>query len=313
MKASHIRKLIKPIDIAYSEMFSGQVYRIGQGAVSVRNHSGEARHTVIGVHGYLANHCYFTQLYDDPGTELILLTCSNYHIPVNGVTPEDAEWQSPIDELAGTIGYDAELLIQALEILPSSEHVRVHGHSRGGAVALEAARRRPELFRDVELLLEAPALPQGRTHALVTIMLEPVSHGMWPWLIRLINSAPSSVYGQTFFGRMNARKKTLLNKLFSSTRDQLTIVRNLEDVLEWMEKTPTDIYDNVSHGIFLIPGTDHILDKSAMVESARACATMTIRETDSPSHFLALDDPSLIPPLDDPEGSADPGLAGAAN
>ena len=42
MKASHVRKLIKPIDSAYSEMFSGRVYRVGKGAVSVRNHSGEA-------------------------------------------------------------------------------------------------------------------------------------------------------------------------------------------------------------------------------------------------------------------------------
>lgn len=298
MKASHIRKLIKPIDIAYSEMFSGQVYRIGQGAVSVRNHSGEARHTVIGIHGYLENHCYFTQAYDDPTTELILLTCSNYHIPVNGVTPEDAGWQSPIEELEGTIAYDAELLIQAMEILPSSDSVRVHGHSRGGAIILEAARRRPDLFHDVELLLEAPALPQGRLHPLVTMMLEPVSHGMWPWLIRLINSAPSSVYGQTFLGRMNPRKKALLSTLFSSTRDQLTIVRNLEDALDWMDKTPTDVYENVNRGIFLIPGTDRILEKTAMLESARACSSMTIQETGAPSHFITLDDDSLIPPLE---------------
>ncbi|MCK7543981.1 alpha/beta hydrolase [Marinobacter bryozoorum] len=311
MKASHVRKLIKPIEIAYSEMFSGQVYRVGKGAVSVRNHSSAATHTVIGVHGYLENHCYFTQAYDAPTTELILLTCSNYHIPVNGVTPEDAPWQSPIEETEGTIAYDAELLIQVLANLPTTEQVRIHGHSRGGAVILEAASRRPDLFRDVELLLEAPALPQGKTHALVAMMLEPVSHGMWPWLIRLINGAPSSVYGQTFFGRMNPRKKKLLGKLFSSTRDQLTIVRNLEDVLAWMEQTPTDIYRHVSHGCFLVPGTDRILDKEAMLASARACKTMTILETNAPSHFIALDDRSLIPGLDDPACSGEPGAAGA--
>ena len=66
MKASHVRKLIKPIESAYSEMFSGRVYRVGRGAVSVRNHSGTAEHTVIGVHGFLENHCYFTQAYDGP-------------------------------------------------------------------------------------------------------------------------------------------------------------------------------------------------------------------------------------------------------
>lgn len=311
MKASHARKLIKPIEIAYSEMFSGQVYRVGKGAVSIRNHSGAATHTVIGVHGYLENHCYFTQAYDAPTTELILLTCSNYHIPVNGVTPEDAPWQEPIDEVEGTVAYDAELLIQVLANLPHNPLYKDSWALEGGAVILEAASRRPELFRDVELLLEAPALPQGKTHALVTMMLEPVSHGMWPWLIRLINSAPSSVYGQTFFGRMNPRKKKLLGKLFSSTRDQLTIVRNLEDVLAWMEQTPTDIYRHVSHGCFLIPGTDRILDKEAMLASARACKTMTILETNAPSHFIALDDRSLIPGLDDPACSGETGSAGA--
>ncbi|SFR59825.1 hypothetical protein SAMN05216203_1679 [Marinobacter daqiaonensis] len=298
MKPSHERKLIKPVEIAYSEMFSGRVFHVGRGAVSVRNHSGEALHTVIGVHGYLENHCYFTHTYDDPTTELILLTCSNYHIPVNGVTPETPEWEMEIDEVPGTIAYDAEILNQALANLPTSNHIRLHGHSRGGAVILEAARRRPDLYRDVELLLEAPALPQGRLHALVTIMLEPVGHGMWPWLIRLINNAPASVYGQTFFGRMNPRKKRLLGKLFSSTQDQLTVVRNLEDVIEWMETTSTDIYECVNRGIFLIPGTDRILDKTAMLASASASGTMEIRETPSPSHFIALDDRELIPELD---------------
>lgn len=300
MKPGHIRKLIKPIESAYSEMFSGKVYHVGKGAVSVRNHSGEALHTVIGVHGYLQNHCYFTQAYDAPTTELILLTCSNYHIPVNGVTPTSPEWEAPIEALDGTVAYDAEILNQVMANLPSSDHVRLHGHSRGGAVILEAIRRRPDLYTRAELLLEAPALPQGRLHTLVTMMLEPVSHGMWPWLIRLINNAPSSVYGQTFFGRMNPRKKQLLSKLFSSTRDQLTIVRNLEDVMEWMEHTPTDIYQYISHGVILIPGTDRILDKDAMLASARKSPTLEIRQTVSPSHFICLDDGKLIPAPGDP-------------
>jgi len=92
MKASDVRKLKKRIAPAYTEMFSGRVYKVGEGAVSVRNHSGEARHTVIGVHGFLENHCYFTQLYQEPTTELILLTCSNYHIPVSGPNIERPDW-----------------------------------------------------------------------------------------------------------------------------------------------------------------------------------------------------------------------------
>lgn len=296
MKASHVRKLIKPIDSAYSEMFSGRVYRVGRGAVSVRNHSGTATQTVIGVHGFLENHCYFTQAYEAPTTELILLTCSNYHIPVNGVTPETPDWEIPIKYPEATIEYDACILNQALANLPTTGNIRLHGHSRGGAVILEAVSQHPELYENIEIILEAPVLPQGKLHALVTTLLEPVSHGMWPWLIRLINSAPSSAYGQTFFGKMNARKKQLLSKLFSATRDHLTIVRNIENIMAWMERTDTAIYNDVRHGTFLIPRVDRILDRTAMLASARQSpTTMRIVETEAPSHFITLDSKEWVP------------------
>ncbi|HCW88444.1 MAG TPA: alpha/beta hydrolase [Marinobacter sp.] len=296
MKASHVRKLIKPIESAYSEMFSGRVYRVGNGAVSVRNHSGKAEHTVICVHGFLENHCYFTQAYEAPTTELILLTCSNYHIPVNGVTPETPDWEVPIKSLDGTIEYDARILNQALENLPTTDNIRVHGHSRGGAVILEAIRLRPELYETVEVVLEAPVLPQGKLSSLVTMVLEPVSHGMWPWVIRLINSAPSSAYGQTFFGKMNPRKKVLLSKLFSATRDHLTIVRNIENLMEWMDRQDTSIYQHVRQGTFLIPAVDRILDRTAMLNSARKSpTTMRIVETQAPSHFITLDSKKWVP------------------
>ncbi len=65
LQAIHARKLIKPIEQTYTEMFSGKVYTVGKGAVSVRSHSSEADHTVIAVHGFLENHCYFTQSYQN--------------------------------------------------------------------------------------------------------------------------------------------------------------------------------------------------------------------------------------------------------
>ncbi len=299
MKANHIRKLTIPIDHTYSEMFSGRVYRVGKGAVSVRNHSGEAVHTVICVHGFLANHCYFTDTYEAPTTELILLTCSNYHIPVNGVTPEDAPWDTHIKPLEGTVEYDACILNQALVHLPSTRNIRIHGHSRGASVILEAIIRQPELYRHVEVVLEAPALPQGRLHPMVTAILKPIDHGMWPYLIRLINSTHYSIYSKTFFGRMNARKKLLLRNVFSATRDPLTIVRNLENIIEWMERRDASVYQYIGKGYILLPGTDHILDQTALVASASQCpARISIVQTRSSSHFIGLDDRSWIPNLE---------------
>ena len=180
--------------------------------------------------------------------------------------------------------------------LPATDNIRVHGHSRGGAVILEAIQQWPELYENVEVVLEAPVLPDGRLSALVTAILEPVSHGMWPWLIRLINSAPSSAYGQTFFGKMNPRKKQLLAKLFSATKDHLTIVRNIEDLMAWMERTDASVYSKIRYGTFLIPAVDRILDRQAMLASARQSpTTMRIVETEAPSHFITLDSKEWVP------------------
>ncbi len=299
MKATHIRKLLRPIDPAYSEMFSGRVYTVGKGAASVRKHSAKARNTVIGVHGFLENHAYYTQTYQAPDTELILITCSNYHVPVSGPTVEEAPWQRPIKHLEATIEYDACILNQALENLPTTNRVRVHGHSRGGAVILQAISQRPDLFREVDVVLEAPVLPQARLHPLVTALLEPVSHGMWPWVIRLINSAPSTAYGQTFFGKVTPRKQQLLDKLFSTTRDHLTIVRNIENILDWMEKTPLDVYQHMAHGTILIPKVDRILCRDWMLRSAENSKNhIRIVETGATSHFVTLDSLEWVPSLD---------------
>ncbi len=299
MKAIHARKLIKSIDQTYTEMFSGKVFTVGKGAVSVRNHSGKASHTVIGVHGFLENHCYFTQSYQDATTELILLTCSNYHIPVSGPSPEPAPWEIPIKALEGTIEYDASILNLAMENLPSTENVRIHGHSRGGAVVLEAIIQRPDLYKNADIVLEAPVLPQGQLHPLVIALLEPVSHGMWPWVIRFINSTPTSSYGQGFFGKMNPRKKQLLNKIFTATKDHLTIVRNIENIMEWMERTPFDVYKQIKHGTFLIAKVDRILDRGLMLTSAENSPnSMRIIETEASSHFVTLDSQEWLPSLD---------------
>lgn len=298
MQAIHARKLIKPIEQNYTEMFSGKVFTVGKGAVSVRNHSAEAQHTVIGVHGFLENHCYFTQLYQNSSTELILLTCSNYHVPVSGPMPEPAPWEIPIKYLEATIDYDACILNQTLENLPSTDNIRIHGHSRGGAVILQALSLRPELYENVELIFEAPALPGGKTHPLVSALLEPVSHGMWPWIIRFINSTPSSSYGQMFFGKMNKRKKQLLHKLFCSTKDHLTIVRNIEDLFSWMDRSDHSVYEFIKHGTFLIPKIDRILDRELMLKSARHSPnSVRIIETDATSHFVTLDDQKWIPDM----------------
>ena len=149
---------------------------------------------------------------------------------------------------------------------------------------------------DIELVLEAPILPQGRAHPLMLALLEPLSPSMWPWIVRLLNSTSNSAYNQTFFGKMNRRKKKLLSKLFHATKDHLTIVRNIDNLLAWMERTDTSVYQHITRGIVLIPATDRVLDRNAMLASARQGGeNLKIVETTAPSHFIILDDKKWIP------------------
>ncbi|MAM86630.1 MAG: alpha/beta hydrolase [unclassified Hahellaceae] len=291
-------RLLRPVSPTYSEMFSGRVYQVGEGSVAIRNHSSEARHTVIGVHGFLENFCYYTQSYQAADTELILLTCSGYHLPVSGPTVMTADWQTDIDAPAGTISHDAAILIQALANLPTAPHVRIHGHSRGCAVIIEAASLRPDLFINVEVVLEAPVLPEGRLHPLVRRLIRPMNHTTWPLLIRLITSAPSASYAPTFFGTLTNRKRQLMPHIFTSIKEYMTLVHNIEDLRDWMMSRDCSAYDNVPNGTILIPRVDRVLDRAAMLRSARQSHNaISIVETDASSHFITLDCGSWIPRL----------------
>ena len=60
--------------------------------------------------------------------------------------------------------------------------------------------------------------------------------------------------------------------------------------MAWMERTDTSVYSKVRYGTFLIPAVDRILDRQAMLASARQSpTTMRIVETEAPSHFITLD------------------------
>jgi len=98
---------------------------------------------------------------------------------------------------------------------------------------------------------------------------------------------------------MNTRKKQLLNKLFTATKDHLTIVRNIENIMDWMEKTSFEVYDHINHGTFLIPKVDRILDRAAMLTSAENSPnSVRIIETEASSHFITLDSQEWLPALD---------------
>lgn len=279
--------------LRHHEPFEGVVYRVGEAAVAERR-CEEPVATVIGVHGFLEDMRHFVGHYRDPRVQLILLNGGGYHLPVTAPELRDPPWAREPEHPHASIAYDAAVLVQALEHLPRSRRIRVHGHSRGGAVVLEAAALRPDLFRDVEVVLEAPVLPGGRIHrgpSALEVWAFPLAVPLW----RLQPTHPLVTRG---LGPMHdPRKRALVSAFPFSTRRIRTMVAAIRDLEAWMRQRDHGLYANV-RGVVLVPGRDRILDVASMRASAqRAAGQLDLREVADCSHFVLLDRPEALPPL----------------
>jgi pimeloyl-ACP methyl ester carboxylesterase len=279
-----VRRLQAPPVI---EPFDGEVYQVGEATVLERT-SKDATVTVICVHGFLENFGYFMPFYSALDIQLIMISSAGYHVPGPATTPG---WARPVAGVVGTIEYDAAVLVQALEHLPRTARVRVHGHSRGGAVVLEASMLRPDLFETVEVVLEAPVLPGGKIR-------NPVSAAtLWilPFLIPLWRMQPISKRNQVLWGRLdNADKRRVIRALPFNPRRIHTMLVNLRSLKEWSERDDATRLSAV-RGMVIVPGDDQVLEPASMAASAeRAKARLQIVHGPDSSHFVLYDAPELL-------------------
>ena len=157
--------LHKDLERVYSAPFEGKMYRVAETVVGIRKPIAQATQTVICFPGFLEDMRYFQALYQDSDCELILVNNANYHSPFPLDEVEDLDLE--INPYAcGTIEYDGFTLAQVMRRFANCPEVVLHGHSRGGAVVLEAGRQFPDLMKtdgkQVSAILEAPVLPQAR-------------------------------------------------------------------------------------------------------------------------------------------------------
>ncbi|MFN3579159.1 MAG: alpha/beta hydrolase [Pseudomonas sp.] len=271
----------------------GELYAVGQACIA-RRASSNPQSTVVVMPGLVENFLYFTEYYSDPSIELIMLTSADYHVPVSPLKMQSPSWAVKPSARPGTIAYDATVLNLALEHLVSTEHVRVHGHSRGGAVILEAARQQPVLFDAAEVILEAPVLPQGKPYA------EMPGWARWflPFLLPLWQQQPISERNRATWGPLdNPRKRELIMAYPFNAKRAGTMMTNIQDIEQWMKETGTDIYRHVRRGAILVPGDDHVLQSKAMLASARQAENLQVIQIENGSHFVIADNPDSIPPL----------------
>jgi pimeloyl-ACP methyl ester carboxylesterase len=279
-----VRRLQAPPEL---EPFDGAVYRVGEATVLERT-SKDPTVTVVCMHGFLENFGYFMPFYSSPGIQLIMISSAGYYTPGSTTTPG---WARPVDAVPGTIEYDAAVLVQALENLPRTARVRVHGHSRGGAVVLEASMLRPDLFATVEVVLEAPVLPGGKPRN------PPSAAALWllPFLIPLWRMQPISKRNQALWGRLeNADKRRAIRSLPFNPRRIHTMLVNLRSIKDWSERDDAQRLSAV-RGMVLVPGDDQVLEPASMAASAeRARARLQIVHAPDCSHFVLYDAPQLL-------------------
>lgn len=289
------------------EGFDGVLYQVGRAAVAERR-GAQPRATVVAMHGLFESPRYFTEFYDDPGVQLILLSSGDYHVPFVRASRASADWAVAPGFPVGTIEYDAAVLVQALEHLPVTDSIRVHGHSRGGAVTLEAASMRPDLFRGVDVVLEAPVLPRVRPCLRVPRILRVFV----PFVLALWRYDPLSALNRSTYGRLDsARKRELIKALPLNARRLITAMRNLASLETWMEGRDPDIYRNLEHGKVLVADDDQVLESDSIRASARlAEGRLEVVEVQDCSHFILLDKPEAVPSLGNARRPRAPEAAG---
>lgn len=279
-----VHRVQSPLD---PEPFEGNVYRVGEATVLERA-SRDPSMTVVCMHGYLENFHYFTEFYADPAVQLILISSADYHAPEPTATPP---WPRDVPGVPGTIEYDAAVLVQALEHLPRAENIRVHGHSRGGAVVLEASVLRPDLFTRVEVVLEAPVLPGGQTRTPISA----VTLFALPFIVPLWRKNPISKQNRALWGQLDdPRKRQVISALAFNPRHIRTMLANLVSIAAWVKRTDAKHLSAV-RGKVIVPGDDRVLDPESMRASAeRAGDRLEIVSVPGSSHFVLFDEPRLF-------------------
>lgn len=274
------------------EAFEGEVYQVGETYVARRKAAKKPKQSIVCIHGFMEDMRYFTELYEDPHIELILVTNSGYYCPFSTKDLIQPKWAEPNPFLPYSIEYDAYALRIAVENLATTSKIKLHGHSRGGAVVLDAVRQSPAILGESEVVLEAAVLPQGKALFGRPVSLPTLLEWIFPISLGLMSKVPFRWYAGIALKPLSDRKKALLPGLWFNAKNQRVALENLRSMGDWTTKTDYSIYNNVKNGTFLIGQIDNVLDRTSMIDSAeRAHDGFNIILTKGTTHFISLEEP----------------------
>lgn len=286
--------------------FDGELFVTGSTYIARRAARNGSQQTVLCFPGFLEDMRYFQALHENSECELILLNNANYHCPFPSLTAATLDWpKNPY--LPGTIEHDGFLLGHALERLATGQRCVLHGHSRGGAVVLEAGRQFPQLMQrdevEVSAILEAPVLPRGRS---VGRLSDPIPHRIACYLLPLILGLSRNISEERFLRQpmmrpTNDLKTRTVKTVYTVARNYHTCVTNIKSIAQWQAEAPLDVYDNFSRATVVIGERDDVLDNPSMLASAQQGAQrnagVTILQTEKTNHFVTLEVPGYLHPL----------------
>lgn len=279
----------------HREDFPGTIYEVGQGLVGHRAAQGTRRAVVVAIHGFMEDWRYFANLYANPALELALVNNSLYHCPDQLKPREKPTWAKPNPFAPGTIAHDAHNLCEALSHFGQPGITRVHGHSRGGAVVLEAALQRPELFADVDVVLEAPLLPGAQPHPSVRFAFSPVGMYCIPFIYALLSLVPTGRLMARMNPPIHERKIRYLGTISSNPSTWQAVDVNVRNMAQWlMERHPSQL-GALPRGMVLLAEKDMILDNRSLEAALAQAKHLTVVQPANTSHFVTLDRPEVLP------------------
>ncbi|WP_114326411.1 alpha/beta hydrolase [Candidatus Colwellia aromaticivorans] len=296
--------LLKETSVQNHEDFNGDLYQVGHSIVAHVKNTGPSDKTIICMHGWLFDYRYFTQLYTANDGELILINSCDYHAANKNISPIKATWQIENSYDRDTIEHDAAVLIQAVKNLASTDELLLHGHSRGGAVVLEAIKQNQALFKNATVILEAPVLPEApliKANKRFKAFNEVISYIImypFPFIVAWLSRFGIPDFAFKNVRPMNARKKHLMLGMFNNHKNIKVLLNNFENINTWTLVNRVDLFDGINKGYILIGSQDAVLSRDLMLKVAnRSENNITVIESNNSSHFLTLDIPEQVKSL----------------
>jgi pimeloyl-ACP methyl ester carboxylesterase len=280
----------------HREDFPGTIHEVGQGLVGHRPAQGTPRAVVVAIHGFMEDWRYFGNLYSSPDLELALVNNSLYHSPDQLKPREKPSWAKANSFAPGTIAHDAHILCEALERFGRPGNTRVHGHSRGGAVVLEAALQRPELFADVDVVLEAPLLPGARPYPATSFLFSPFGAYLPPFIYGRLSILPTGRIMARMNPPVHERKIRYLDTLSSNPSTWQVVETNVRDMAQWVVDRRPEKLAALPKGTVLLGERDMILDNRSLKAALAQASHLAVIQPANTSHFVTLDRPEVLPP-----------------